>query len=72
MHGEGWITKALAGGGIKSAFSVMLQNLKFHEGKICMSPIKTAFSGGREKRENIIWGLTQNAAFELQQIILNI
>lgn len=37
---EGWITEALAGGGIKRSFSVVLQNLKFHEGKICMSQIK--------------------------------
>lgn len=37
---EGWITEALAGGGIKGSFSVMLQNLKFHEGKICLRQIK--------------------------------
>lgn len=30
---EGWITKALAGGGIKRGLSVMLQNPKFHGGK---------------------------------------
>lgn len=38
---EGWITEALAGGGIKSGFSVMLQTSKFHERKICLSQIKT-------------------------------
>lgn len=37
---EGRITEALAGGGIKSSFSVMLQKSKFHERKICMSQIK--------------------------------
>lgn len=34
---EGWITEALAGRGIKSGFSVMLQNPEFHREKICMS-----------------------------------
>lgn len=37
---EGWITEVLAGGGIKRSFSVVLQTLKFHERKICMSQIK--------------------------------
>lgn len=37
---EGWITEALAGGGIKRSFSVVLRNPKFHEGKIRMSQIK--------------------------------
>lgn len=37
---EGWITEALPGGGIKRSFSVVLQNLKFREGKIFLSQIK--------------------------------
>lgn len=72
---EGWITEALAGGGIKRSFSVVLQNLKFHEGKICMSQIKAEHlqeEGFKSLKKNLIQGVTGSSTFALKQIILNV
>jgi len=56
---EGCITEALAGGRIKSVFSVMLQNPKCHGEKICLSQIKTEHlqEEGFNSLKKIIWGL---------------
>lgn len=55
---EGWITEALAGGGIKSGFSVMLQPPTFHGEKICTSQIVTEHlqEEGFNSLKKIIWG----------------